>query len=290
MKKTPTLSAILITLALSGCEPKFDFGGIDFEPQIIVEGWIENDEAAHVILTQSITMDMDTSGTSLADIAIRWAKVTVSDGETEEVLTGRMDKNYFPPFIYRGSRIKGVPGKTYTLKVEYSGRTLSAHTTIPAAIPIDKLEVNKCEDSDTLYQIRLKFRDNPEQTNYYKAFTQIVPKETRFYSAFMGTVSDEILNEGEADIRVNRGMRHTQLEKYTPYFSVNDTVNVKLTQLPEEGFVFWSSYENEIINGRNPLFPSNTNIKSNVEGGKGIWCGYGKTIRKVVIADSIGTP
>lgn len=112
--------------ALCGCTPEFDFGSIDFEPQIVVEGWIENGGVANVCLTQALTMDMDTAGTSISDIAIRWAKVTVSDGQTEEVLTGRVDKNYMPPFIYRGSRIKGETGKTYRLKVEYSGRVLTA--------------------------------------------------------------------------------------------------------------------------------------------------------------------
>lgn len=46
--------------ALCGCTPEFDFGSIDFEPQIVVEGWIENGGVANVCLTQALTMDMDT--------------------------------------------------------------------------------------------------------------------------------------------------------------------------------------------------------------------------------------
>lgn len=287
MKKISLKSLPLVLSALCGCTPEFDFGSIDFEPQIVVEGWIENGGVANVCLTQALTMDMDTAGTSISDIAIRWAKVTVSDGQTEEVLTGRVDKNYMPPFIYRGSRIKGETGKTYWLKVEYSGRVLTASTTIPPVTPIEKLTVSKCTDSDTLYQIELKFHDDPLQQNYYKIFTQVIPEDTRFYPAFMGTFADNVLEDNTGSVRANRAMRHSHIGKYTPFFSLNDTVNVKLTQLPEEGFEFWSGYENEIINGKNPIFPSSTNLSTNIQGGKGIWCGYGKVIRRVTIADSI---
>lgn len=271
----------------TGCTPNFDFGNIDFEPQIIVEGWIENEGVAHVCLTQSLTLNMDSEDTNMSHIAIRWAKVTVSNGTEEEVLTGRMDSRYTPPFIYQGNRIKGEVGKTYTLKVEYSGKTVTASTTIPPVVAINQLSVTPCSESDTLYQIQIKFKDDPAHTDYYKAFSQVLPDETRFYSSFMGTLSDEVLYNQEATLQVNKGMRYTKLEKYTPYYSINDTVLVKLTHLPEDGFRFWSDYENEIINGKNPLFPSTTNVSTNIQGGKGIWCGYGNDTRLVTIKDSI---
>lgn len=277
----------LFPFLCTGCTPDFDFGDIDFEPQIIVEGWIENEGVAHVCLTQSLTLSMDSEDTDMSGIPIRWAKVTVSNGTDEEILTGRMDSRYTPPFIYQGNRIKGESGKTYTLKVEYSGRTVTASTTIPTVVPIDQLSVTPCNESDTLYQIQIKFKDNPTQIDYYKAFSQVLPDETRFYSSFMGTISDEVLYNHEAKLQVNRGMRYTKLGKYTPYYSINDTVLVKLTHLPEDGFRFWSDYENEIINGKNPLFPSNTNLSTNIRGGKGVWCGYGKETRLVIIKDSI---
>lgn len=287
MRKSCLLLSYLFLLGLSGCEPRFDFDEADFEPQIVVEGWIETDEPANVCLSQTLTLNMDSGYTPLSDIPIRWAKVSISDGTQEEILTGRVDANYTPPFVYRGNRIRGEAGKTYRLKVEYSGQTVTAETTLPPATPIDRLEISPCEESDTLYQIRIRFRDNPDEKNYYKIFTLVRPDETRYYPAFMGTVSDETLYGHQADMNANRGMRYTETGKYTPYFKASDTVLVKLTQLGEKEFEFWSGYENEIVNGKNPFFPSSDNLCSNIRGGKGIWCGYGKDIRLVTVKDSI---
>lgn len=287
MNPTHYFTILLFFFLTTGCTPEFDFGDIDFEPQIIVEGWIENGGVAHVCLTQSLTLNMDTEDTNMANIPIRWAKVTVSDGIEEEILTGRKDSRYTPPFIYQGNRIKGEVGKTYSLKVEYSGRVITASTIIPPVVPIRQISVTPCSENDTLYQIEATFKDDSTQTDFYKAFCQVIPDETRFYASFMGTVSDEVLHNHEARLQINKGMRYTKLGEYTPYYSLNDTALIKLTHLPEEGFRFWSDYENEIINGKNPLFPSNTNLSTNIHGGKGIWCGYGVDTRLVVIKDSI---
>lgn len=277
---------LFVALLLFSCTPKFDLGDAVFEPQIVVEGWIESGGVANVCLSQSMPLVDGADSISLADVPIRWAKVSVSDGETEEVLVGRMDDDYNPPFVYRGVRIKGEAGKSYTLTVEYSGRKLTAVTTIPPVVEIESLEVSRCSDSDTLYQIHLSFSDDPAGRNYYKIFTQALPDETRFYSSFMGTVSDEVLDDNHAKIKANRGTRFG-MKKYTPYYKIGDTVLVKLTQLSYEGFRFWSDYENEVMNGKNPLFPSTTNLHSNINGGKGIWCGYGRDVETVIIRDCI---
>ena len=87
--------------------------------------------------------------------------------------------------------------------MEYSGRKLTAVTTIPPVVEIESLEVSRCSDSDTLYQIHLSIFDDPAGRNYYKIFTQALPDETRFYSSFMGTVSDEVLDDNHAKIKAN---------------------------------------------------------------------------------------
>lgn len=269
---------------LTGCEPQWDFGLTDFNPQIVVEGWIESGNFAYVCLSQTKTLDMPLDSMAIFDIPIRWAKVTVSDGSESEVLTGRMDKNYTPPFIYTGSRIRGEAGKTYTLKVEYSGQEVTATTSIPQPVPLTSLIVEKCSDSDTLYQLKAYFDDNKSEKNYYKFFTQVLPPDKRFFSSFMGTFDDSVL-PGQACVPVYRGLRYTDLKKYTPFYRKMEIVAVKFTQLPQEGFEFWSSYENEVTNGKNPIFPSSSNLKSNIKGGLGIWCGYGTKVYYALIGN-----
>lgn len=277
-------AAVLVLVALFSCDPEWKNIGSGYEPQIAVEGWIEEGFFANVILTQ--TMGIGAGTGNATDIPVRWAKVTVSDGEHEEILVGRVDARYFPPFIYTGSEIRGEAGKHYTLKVEYSGRTLSAETWIPESVPIDDIVVEQSEESDTLYAIRIAFRDNPSEKNFYKVFSRVTPGDSRYGSSFLGTVSDEVFSgDNIGTITVSRPFRQLDAGDYSPFFNRGDSVYVKLTQLPEEGFDFWSDYENAVTIGTGILFPSSSNIRSNISGGLGIWCGYGTDAVMTVIPE-----
>lgn len=289
MQKFILLPIIILTVLLCGCDPDLD---IDYDIQsrqdIVVEGWIENGGFAQVILSRTIGIEEQFDSLSVIDSTIRWAKVTVSDGTQTEVLTGRLTTDQVPPFIYTGNTVRGRVGGTYTLTVEYSGRTLTATTTIPEPVPIDGVTVVRCEDSDTLYRVTARFRDTDPGRNYYKVFTLINGRDSRYFSSFLGTFDDTMLGEdGQGEVAVYRSFRHTDLDHYTPFFSHRDTVLFKFTQIPRDGFVFWSDYENEVTNGKNPIFPSMTNLQGNINGGFGIWCGYGQTTHIVLIPDSI---
>lgn len=283
------LIAIVNITALCSCDPAWD---IDYDmpvPQeIVVEGEIENGGFAKVILSRTIGLEEQFDSLSVVDSTIRWAKVSVSDGEQTEILTGRLTPGQIPPFIYTGNTIRGIPGKTYTLTVEYSGRTLSATTTIPDPVDINRITVEKSSESDTLYQVKIHFTDTDPAHNYYKIFTQVRGRDSRFFSSFMGIFDDTMLDaDGSGEVSAYRSFKHTDLDHYTPFFSHRDTVTVKFTQIPRDGFLFWSDYENEVTNGKNPIFPSMINLQGNISGGMGIWCGYGQETRTICIPDSI---
>lgn len=282
------LAVTAVSLLVCSCELKWKAEGTVYQPQIAVEGWIDEGLFANVILTQSMRFNYedDSDNVELADIPIRWAKVTVSDGENEEILVGRMDSRYFPPFIYTGSRLRGKAGRKYILKVEYSGRTLTAETTIPEPVSIEDIGIETSEESDTLYSVNITFLDDPGQKNYYKVFTRVTPGDTRYLPSFMGTVSDEaISSDHKGKISVNRALKQLDVDGYTPFFKRGDTVEVKFTQLPEEGFRFWSDYEDALTSGDNIFFPNTVNVRSNISRGLGIWCGYGTDVRTVIIPE-----
>ena len=280
---------LLFLLSLSSCEPKWDFGTANYESKIVVEGWIENGSFPHVCLSQSRTLDQLIGNTNLANIAIQWAKVTVSDGTTTEVLTGRVDNNYLPPFVYSGVKIRGEVGKMYTLTVEYSGKTVTATTHIPTPIPLKRIEVSKCDNSDTLFQIKGYFEDNQQEKNYYKIFTRTLPADKRYFAPFLGTFNDNVLTSsaGESSVAIYRGVHFITEQDYTPFFKEEENVMAKFTQLPEDGFLFWSDYEDEVTNKKNPLFPNVSNLRGNIQGGLGIWCGYGTSIYTVNIKEAL---
>ena len=269
------LYCLLFCLLLSnGCVETSNLD--DFEYKLVVEGWIKEGEAPHVILTQNKPLLSNIDSTSIEDMVVRWAKVSVSDGEETEVLSGRIDKNYFPPFIYRGSRLSGEAGKTYTLKVEYSGREWTAETTIPASLPLTAL-VPEIAANDTLYSIEATFSDPANEKNYYKFFTKVVHKNTRFLSSLLGNFDDNLFNGQSMTVTVNQGIDQRQFKNFESHFHIRDTVLVQFCTLPEFGFRYWTAYENELANGQNPFFPANQNLPTNINnGGIGIWCGYGQ--------------
>ena len=112
-----SLTCLLLCAALTACES--DYLGTA-ESQLVVEGWIENEGYPVVILSRSVPISEDyTPMDELDQYLLRWAKVTVSDGQNSVVLTGKYDSGYFPPYIYTTGRLKGRAGKSYTLTVEY---------------------------------------------------------------------------------------------------------------------------------------------------------------------------
>lgn len=271
---------LLLPLLLNGCVNESNVK--DFEYKLVVEGWIEEGSIPYVILTQSIPLISTIDTTSVENMVIRWAKVSVSDGEETEILSGRIDKNYFPPFIYRGGKMIGQRGKTYTLKVEYSGRTWTAETSIPAAVPLQTLET-KITEKDTLFSIEAMFDDPKSEKNYYKFHTLIKNKNTRYMPSLMGNLDDNLFNGQTKVATVNQGIDQKLVKEFTSHFNIKDTVLVKFSTMSEFGFRYWTAYENELINGQNPLFPANQNLPTNIsDEGLGIWCGYAPNTYQII--------
>ena len=88
-------------------------------PQLVVEGWIENGRPPVVQLTTTVPITtLKHSVDSLDRYVLKWARVTVSDGTKEVILTGVYNRRYTPPYLYTTGDMLGETGRTYTLKVD----------------------------------------------------------------------------------------------------------------------------------------------------------------------------
>ena len=258
--------------------------------EIVVEGWIESGGAPVVILTKSFVVERLEYTDEDESVVLPWGKVTVSDGTNSVILTGDYDERYFPPYAYSTSRMKGVPGRTYYLTVEYGNRIVTAQTTIPIPASLDSLVVSSCEESDTLYQITAYYEDNPATKDYYSFQTRIFNRETRFYPSFLGVLDDERLALHNKQI-VQPGMHFLTTENnvYRPYFHESDSVQIKFAKIDETTYRIHKAYSEMVSLSSNPIFSSDLSMPTNIEGGLGFWCGYGVTKYNVVIADSISS-
>lgn len=273
MKKYILFLFIVIVVSCS----KDDFSEESIESKIVVEGWIEEGDYAQVLLSSSIPVSGVIDSTNVLNHVIRSAKITISDGQNSEVLKVKNDKNRVPPFVYFGNTLKGEAGKEYSLKVEYLNRVIEAETIIPKSVPLKSAEYIKKNATDTTGYIFVKFDDPLNEKNYYQIATRIDKEEPIFVPTFYGNLNDKNFETASVSMQVNRGVLLFPKTKYTPYFADGDLIYVKLRTQNKDALDFWNSWQNEIVNSKNPIYPSNASLKSNIKGGIGIWAGYGQS-------------
>ena len=251
---------------------------ISVESRIVVEGSIEEGGFAKVLLSRSVPIGVAVDSTTILNYVIRSAKVTVSDGEKEEVLRVKSDNNTIPPFVYFGSQIKGETGKTYSLKIEYLNRIITAKTTIPISVSILSADYIRDNPTDKKGNILIKFNDPINEKNFYQVQTLLIKKDSIYIPAIYGNLNDANFVDPAISFQILRGKTFSfeDYSDYKPYFEDGDVISVKLRTMNKAGFDFWNDWQNEIINGQSPIFPNTTSLRSNIEGGIGIWEGYGQ--------------
>ncbi|MCB9426705.1 MAG: DUF4249 domain-containing protein [Flavobacteriales bacterium] len=245
------------------------------DSKIVVEGWIEQGKTAKVLLSRSVPVGGKVDSLSLLDYAIRSAKVTVSDGNNEEVLKLKVNDKTIPPFVYTGNTIVGEVGRNYDLRIEYLDKVLKASTYIPEPVSLRSAKLIK-EESDTIGFVEVKFIDPISQKNFYQISTMVANEETIFYPAFYGNLTDESFKSSEVSIRINRGIKSYPKSSSIPYFKVKDSIFVKLRTMDTKSYEYWNAWQNEVVNGLNPIFPPASSLPTNIYGGIGIWAGYGQ--------------
>jgi hypothetical protein len=267
---------LVFALILVSCSNDFSEQK-SLESKIVVEGWIEEDDFANVLLSSSIPVTDVVDSTNVLNHVIRSAKITISDGESSEVLRVKNDKNRVPPFVYYGTMLKGEAGKIYSLKIEYLNKIVEAVTSIPKSVEIKSANYIKKNQADTTGYVIVKFDDPVEEKNYYQIATKIDQVEPIFVPSLYGNLDDKNFSASSVSVQINRGVLLFPKTTFIPYFTDGDLIYVKLRTQNKEALDFWNSWQNEIVNSKNPIYPSNTSLKSNIKGGIGIWSGYGQS-------------
>ena len=282
---------IIMTVFFMSCEKDITIDLPDSEEKIVVEGWIEQDNYASVILTKNSPYFSVVDSIALSKLIITDAKVTVSDGQNSEELKLTINPNYFPPLVYTGSTLKGEIGKTYYLSIEVEGKTLTAFTTIPEPIIYDSIwfEIDQPK-GDSLGLVWAQYSDPPETKNFYRIFTKRINKDNKFIPIFFSIYDDVYFNGKTLTFNMYRGFEtmtdETQFEEDNydeiGYFKLGDTIIVRSCSIDKAHYDFWRTIENEIYSGGNP-FSTNIPVVTNIKGdGIGVWGGYGATYDTVI--------
>ncbi len=254
------------------------------DSSLVVEGYIENDGYPVVLVSKTMPITSEErSLKSLEDYIVKWAKVSIINGNDTVILTGKYDKGFFPPYIYTTSHLKGKVGETYKLIVEYKEKTAKATTTITSVPNVKKYVIERCIDNDTLYQIKAIFTTKSTTRNYYQFFSRVGTSSKQYIASFLGGFYDDTSGES-MEIPVYRG-HHILNHDYTPYFSIHDTVAVKCCHLDDFAYNYWNTCTESQSLSEAAMLSTTNNLPTNIEGGIGYWFGYGSTTSYFIIKD-----
>ncbi|MEM9821390.1 MAG: DUF4249 domain-containing protein [Bacteroidota bacterium] len=239
-----------------------------YEPEIVVECYLQIGEPYRLLLTRSAGF-FDAPTLPLEERAI----VTIThNGQTDT-----LENNLFiipttqQVFNYASSSSPSSIDGAYELKIiSEQGETLTAQTEIKPFIPIDELEVvTRTEDS--LVAVLTRIPDPTEEENYYR---RVFHKGGDILTGELEqdfTAGDQFLGE---DSELVFG---TAFE-YAP----GDTLISTLYHITEDYYNFLESLETALNSNGNP-FVQQESTRSNVDGGIGIFTGYARDRKMVVV-------
>jgi hypothetical protein len=222
---------LICLFTFSACETPISLKIPGKEDTKIIEGWIENDKPAVVVISKSLayfsSVTLETILASIDTTAI--VKISDDMGNTEELqrqhffdgepflyhgfaffLLSSIGVNIndlsnltpatvqklmnLKPFAYIGKTIKGKPGHTYNLYVESAGKVYTAQTTIPLnTVQVDSFALYKREN-DTTATLRIFLTDRAETYDCYRFFLKIDNLDWHYESVHMGSFDDLTFN------------------------------------------------------------------------------------------------
>ena len=270
---------LVVSVVFYACttDPDLEVGAYD--RRLVIDGAIEEYGFPKVMLSYSLSYFDGIDSTSIRELVIGTAKVTVSNGTEREVLTLKRDMNYFPPYIYQGTSIKGEAGKIYELTVELKGEKYTARTTIPAPAKLNRIWFEPAANKDSLGYLFGELTDDPGAANYYRLFTQRLHKDDRYIPVYLSAIGDQYFNGKSFTFSILRGPENFTNVIDDLYFSRGDTVKIKFCTMDKAHFDFWRTMERELYVVGNPFSSSGNEIISNIDDKKalGVWGGYGVT-------------
>ena len=266
--------AVLMAALMLSCEDEF----LPEEQNVtVVEGWIEAGGNPVVIVTRSLPVRLRNEAVkleNLSDYVVKFARVTVSDGEKSFNLIGRMDSRYVPGYVYSSSLLVGKPGKTYTLIVRTGGKYVVAETTIPQYPPtVDSIVCRHVPSDTSMCEVTAYLKRNSGRDEYFKSFYQEGDDQVQYLSSFLGVV-DGGLTDSLFTIPVIKGVTDFDKNDDSRYFANDTLVSIKISTMDDVSYEIWRSYEDN--NRFRSMFMSSSvrEVATNIEGGQGYWCGF----------------
>lgn len=187
----------------------------------------------------------------------------------------------------------GQSGNAYELDVLIGEKELHAETEILPAIPLDSMRWAAPGSNDTLGLLYASFTDPDSSGNAYRWYAKRINmrpmwdplvgeiKDADFVAPLGSVFDDSFFNGLSFEFGTFRGSAAGSTawdddfsSGESGYFKANDTVAVRLCAIDAGVYDAIASYENLILSQGSP-FSLPANMESNIDGGIGLWAGYG---------------
>lgn len=303
------ISLALFALFISSCErdANIDIPGGTQQP--VVYGWIEPGQPPIVIFTRAQPYFGTSNFTNFEDLFIHNASITVTSNTYSaplfELCSNDVPDSLLPlvasilgvdsltlssvnycVYTSLDANIFGEVGKSYALSIlTTDGESLSSLTEILPPIALDSLWFQP-EVGDSLGFIWARLTDPDTLGNAYRWFAMRQNKDNGFIAPYGSAFEDKFINGTSFNFGVPRGDNDfaptPEAEGEKGYFKLGDTVIAKFCTIDMNHYLFWRSFDTQLASNGNP-FASPAPLKSNINGGLGIWGGYSPSFDTLII-------
>ncbi|MDD4922978.1 MAG: DUF4249 domain-containing protein [Bacteroidales bacterium] len=152
------ISVFALAGMLYSCEKVIDLDLNTSSSQMVIQGNIYDQAGPYTVrISKSVGFDEPSIYP-----AVTGAIVTISDNAGNAEVLSEDSAG-----VYVTDLLQGLPGRTYTLRVEADGQIFTATAAMPPAVEIDSLYSEK-SDFGNFKQIAVDFYDPANTTNYYR--------------------------------------------------------------------------------------------------------------------------
>jgi len=154
------ISIIIIALLFASCDKVIEVDYKSNQSNIIIQGNITNQPGPYFVkITRSISLT-DTGSYPTIDDAV----VVISDDAGNAETLAPQGKG-----LYSATALRGVEGRTYTLKVQAAGQQYTAQSTMPKQVQFDSIKIDPVVFAgDTEYNVIPVYTDPVARGNKYR--------------------------------------------------------------------------------------------------------------------------
>jgi hypothetical protein len=209
-------------------------------PQLVIEGIINDQQAATVIISKSVPFS-----SSNTFPAVSGATVIIEDNHNNSYTLPETSAG-----TYSNPLLTGIPGTTYTLTVTVAGKPYTSISTMPAKVKLDTiLFENFGLFGKSTWSVKPQYTDPPNFGNYYKFYESI---NNRKYPSYW--IWDDRLT--------NNGISTRPLLQTDSIIHLGDSVEVEMQCIDENVYKYFVSLLDTQLNNTVPANPT-----SNISGG-----------------------